>query len=203
MRHALLSFSLASTVLIAGCSGPTAQPLDIQAATEQQIAQRAAMTQTVQAVSEGKVNNAISGTIELPVDMAKVAPQLAEGSPPVYLHAFRATGEVIREAEVSLVISDARSYAFVVDKVPDEPIVLAATIEPGIVLRAVVPAASREAPARKQVINTETEIITQELANLGVMPHVGTFGLGTVLAQGGLDPLAAAEANEQAAAAYE
>ena len=123
------------------------------------------------------------------------------GRPPVYLHVFRVTGGLIREARASLFWENDQTATFAVDGVPEQvPTMLVATVEPGVVLRAVVPPASPERPAVMQRIDVNSEVLVQELARQGIIPSVAPAGIGSVVLQGGLDPGTAAELNRQAAA---
>jgi hypothetical protein len=150
------------------------------------------------AIARGEVGNAISGTVELPINLRTFA-RLTDGAPPVTLHAFRTTGQLIREAKVSLFWRNDRSVGYVVDGVPPaHTIVLAATVEPGVVVRALVPKSSREAPSRGQVIDKTSEMVVVEAYLAGMIPPVGLGGTAEVLLQGGLNPAAAAVANTEA-----
>lgn len=149
-------------------------------------------------IQSAKVANAISGTLSLPANVREMSQEYG-GRPPVYLHAFRTTGELLRDARIALFWKDDRSIAFVVDKVPEEvPTLLVATVEPGIVLRAIIPPASTSKPAWQQQINPRSEVIVQELIKQGVIPPVAPAGIGSVLAQGGLDPIASSDLYERA-----
>ncbi len=155
------------------------------------------------AIARGEVGNAISGTIELPVNF-KALSRLTNGAPPVTLHAFRVTGEVIRGATVSLFWKDEYAIGYVVDGVPaDYPVVLAATVEPGVVVRTLVPKASRQNPARGQTIEQRSELIVIRAYLSGLIPPVGLGGTAEVVRQGGLNPAGAASANLQAVAVIE
>ena len=163
----------------------------------------AAATETAVAISRGEVGNAISGTIALPINLRKLA-RFTDGAPPVTLHAFRVTGPLIREAKVSLFWKDDHAIGYVVDGVPPEyPVVLAATVEPGVVVRALVPKASTQRPARGQTISEKSDTIVLECYLNGIIPPVGLGGIAEVVRQGGLDPAGAAESNRLAAAQLE
>lgn len=159
------------------------------------------MVGTAQSISRGEVGNAISGTIELPVNFRSLS-RFTNGAPPVTLHAFRVTGPVIREARVSLFWKDDHAIGYVVDGVPPEvPVVLAATIEPGVVARILIPQASVQRPARGQTINEFSDTIVLESYLSGMIPPVGLGGIAEVVRQGGLNPETAASANHLAAQA--
>ena len=161
-------------------------------------AAKAAAITTARAIARGEVGNAISGTVELPVSFRTLS-RLTDGAPPLTIHAFRVTGQVIREATVSLFWQDDHAIGYVVDGAPsDYPVVLAATVEPGIVVRALVPKASRERPARGQTIDQRSELIVMRAYLAGLIPPVGLGGTVEVVRQGGLDPAGAARANRQA-----
>lgn len=152
------------------------------------------------AIARGEVGNAISGTIEVPVNLRSLT-RFNPGKMPVTLHAFDVTGPLIRSARISLFWRDDHAISYVVDGVPpDYPIVLAATIEPGVVLRVIVPTSSPEAPARGQRIDARSESIVLKSSLMGVIPPVGLGGIAEVVRQGGLDPGSAADENDKAAA---
>lgn len=190
LKRLALSVSLLLP-LIASCQGtypisPTQAEFD------------AAAIATSAAIKRGEVGNAISGTVELPINLRAFA-SITDGAPPVTIHVFRTTGQLIREATISVFWRDDRSISYVVDGVPaDHTVVLAATIEPGIVLRSLVPKSSREHPTRGQTINTISETVVIEAYLSGLMPPVGLGGTAEVLLQGGLNPAAAALANTKA-----
>lgn len=166
-------------------------------------ADEAAARATAATIARGEVGNAISGTIEVPIDLKRLA-RYTNGAPPVTLHAFRLTGPLIRDAKVSLFWKDDRAIGYVVDGVPpDYPVVLAATIEPGVVLRTLVPEASPQRPARSQTIDAKSETIVADAYENGIIPPVGLGGMVEVVRQGGLEPARAAEANGLAAADLE
>jgi hypothetical protein len=194
--------AVTNVIVVAGCAGT---PTNVVTANDPQAMQAALAVENrlALAIATGQVNNAISGAIEAPISLRDL-PNMEDGRPPVYLHAFKTTGELIRDAQISVFWKDEKSVAFVVDNVPAQyPTVLVATIEPGIVMRAVVPPASAEKPAMGQLIDAESEMIVRKMTDQGMMPPVGVGGLGSVMAQGGVDPVGAAADAEQAAAEYE
>lgn len=199
LRKGYWPLSLACAIALTACSGTPGATQD--PAAQAQAAAQAQLQESylASAIATGQVGNAISGTIESPVSLRGL-PNVTDGRPPVYLHVFKTTGELIREAQVALLWKDDKTVSFVVDNVPkDYPTVLAATIEPGIVMRAVVPPASADKPAVAQVISPTTEVMVREMTKQGIMPPAGIGGLGSVLAQGGLNPGATADEADKAA----
>lgn len=202
MQTRILPLALAIAIVAAGCAGA---PTNVTTTNDPQAMQAALAVENrlALAIATGQVNNAISGAIEAPVSLRDL-PNMEDGRPPVYLHAFKTTGELIRDAQISVFWKDEKSVAFVVDNVPAQyPTVLVATLEPGIVMRAVVPPASAEKPAMGQLIDAKSELIVRKMTDQGMMPPVGVGGLGSVMAQGGVDPLGAAADAELAATEYE
>jgi hypothetical protein len=194
--------AVTNVIVVAGCAGT---PTNVTTTNDPQAMQAALAMENrlALAIATGQVNNAISGAIEAPVSLRDL-PNVEDGRPPVYLHAFKTTGELIRDAQISVFWKDEKSVAFVVDNVPAQyPTVLVATIEPGIVMRAVVPPASAEKPAMGQLIDAKSEMIVRKMTDQGMMPPVGLGGLASVMVQGGVDPLASAQEAEKAAAEYE
>lgn len=199
MRKGYWPLSLACAIALTACSGTPGATQD--PAAQAQAAAQAQLQESylASAIATGQVGNAISGTIQSPVSLRDL-PNVDDGRPPVYLHVFKTTGELIRDAQVAVFWKDDNTVSFVVDNVPpDYPTVLAATIEPGIVMRAVVPPASTSKPAMAQVINSTSEVMVREMTKQGLMPPAGIGGLGSVLAQGGLNPIATADEADKAA----
>jgi hypothetical protein len=200
LRQGLLPITLALALIAVGCAGTPATTPVTPADTPEA---RALESRLASAIAIGQTSSAISGAIEFPTSLRNL-PNVEDGRPPVYLHAFKTTGELIREAQVAVFWKDDQTVAYVVDNVPaNYPTVLAATVEPGIVMRAVIPPASPEKPALAQPINATTEMIVREMTAQGVMPPVALGGVGSVLAQGGVDPAGAAAEAEKAAVEME
>ncbi|MFN3428852.1 MAG: hypothetical protein ACK46X_02745, partial [Candidatus Sericytochromatia bacterium] len=102
MRQGLLPLTLALAMIVVGCAGTPATTPVMPADTPES---RALEARLASAIAIGQTNSAISGAIEFPTSLRNL-PNVEDGRPPVYLHAFKTTGELIREAQISVFWKD-------------------------------------------------------------------------------------------------
>jgi hypothetical protein len=145
----------------------------------------------------------LSGTLKLPFDLP-AASEAAREKDLVYLHAFFVDGKVVSEAQVGLTRRDAKNVDFDIAGLPEgRLVVLAATIHPGFVLRALVPPIGGGKVWNNLVVDARSEAMFEDMVALGTLPDVAPAGLGSVIAQGGLNPALAARAYTDAAASLD